>query len=74
MAPAFCHSSSFWGNPTSSMNWYSGPVIHAALYLGSSTTPYMTPLFPPLDAFQSMLISKASYFRSVTRSARRSLP
>ena len=40
------------------MNWYSGPVIHAALYFGSSTTPYMTPLLPPLEAFHSRLSSK----------------
>ena len=56
------------------MNWYSGPVIQAALYFGSSTTPYISPLLPPLVAFQSMLISKFVNSRSVTRSARLSLP
>ena len=50
------------------------PVIQAALYFGSSTTPYMTPLLPPFEAFQSRLISKFVYSRSVTRSAPVSLP
>ncbi len=56
------------------MNWYSGPVFHAASYFLSSTTPYMRPLLPPFVAFQSTLTSKFVNSRSVARSARRSLP
>ena len=56
------------------MNWYSGPVFHGASYFLSSTTPYRRPLLPPFVVFQSMLTSKLVNSRSVTRSARLSLP
>ena len=56
------------------MSWYSGPVIQADSYLGSSTTAYMRPLFPAVVAFQSIASSKSVYSSSVVRSIREWLP